>query len=547
VTRWPRWSESVRSAVLVAAVVVVGLFAEWRSVGFSEPGLWLPDLTVGVALAGVGAALRLRGDRRMGSLMVAAGLAWFAGNFAEASSEWLSWGAVHLRLVHRAIIFAALAMFPVGRVHDRLERMLIVVAFAGVLVDLADNEWWTIGWATSLVAVYAVVVRRRTAFRRTAGFLVLPVMVVFSTVLVSVSAMLLVVGAAGAPRIAVLTYQAGVVVTAVLLVLRASEWQRRTMEVADAVVELTFGPASNVRDLLSQALRDPSVEVVFATPDDSGRNAGWVDEVGCPVTSLSSTGRAVVPIMVDGQLAAEVASNVDFDALPMLLEAVESATRLAAKNARLRSSLRREIDLLAASRLRLLSAADQQRAALADQLEREAGQTLVRMRHLLEGIAPGADQAVEEAAKRSITRLQGLEGDLHSLAAGLGPTVLTRGGLTEALNHLADGGSVPITVAVDTSARVMPPATARTIYFVCAEGISNAVKHATASSVHISLKSTGDRWVLMIVDDGCGGADRSTGSGLQNIADRVSALGGHFDVTSSIGAGTRLTVELPCG
>jgi signal transduction histidine kinase len=252
-----------------------------------------------------------------------------------------------------------------------------------------------------------------------------------------------------------------------------------------------------------------------------------------------------VPIVVDGRPVAEVASMVDFERLPTLLAAVASATRLAADHARLRSDLRREIDLLAASRRRLLTAADRERAELADQLEREAGHTLTQIRGLLERMSTGRDDAVDDAARRSMERVDNLESDFDSLAAGLGPTALSNGGLEVALEQLADAGSVPVTLALDGPIGSVPSIVASTIYFVCAEGIANAVKHARANRVWVTLESSKGCWVLRIMDDGCGGADMSTGSGLQRLADRVGALGGQLHLESPVGAGTRLIVELP--
>lgn len=528
------------------AVVIVGLFAEWRWTGFAEPSVWLPDLTVGVLLAVLGVGLRAREAERVGSLVVLAGLAWFAGNFASEPTGWIAWSADHLALVHRAFIVAALVMFPSGRTRDRVERVVIIAAFAGaVLPAVARDEWWTIAWASGLLVLFGFSMCRRSALLRAGGYLVLPVMATFWTVLVTTAAMRLILGDTPAPRVEILVYQAGVIATSAFLLNRAAEWRRRTLDVADAVVEVTFGPAGNVRDLLSQALRDPTVEIVFAVERDG--TVSWVDEAGGPAARSSRDGRAVVPIVVDGRPVAEVASTVDFEALPGLLTAVASATRLAADHARLRADLRREIDVLAASRRRLLSAADRERGALAAQLEREAGKTLEQIRELLEGVGCGRDEALDEAVRRSRQRLEGVENDFESLAAGLGPAALMTGGLGEALGQLVDGGTVRVTLEVDGRIDAVPPAAASTIYFVCAEGIANAVKHASATGIGVVLASNASGCVLQVIDNGCGGAAATSGSGLQRLADRVGALGGTLAVDSPVGAGTRLTVELPCG
>ena len=138
------------------------------------------------------------------------------------------------------------------------------------------------------------------------------------------------------------------------------------------------------------------------------------------------SGRAVVPIRVDGRIVAELASEVDFAGLPDLLAAVGSATGLAAENARLRSRLRRQVELLQASRGRLLSVADEERLHLGEQLEREVGETMALMHEVLDELPPVADDAIDAAIRRSQDRLVGLDSDLHGLAAGLGPAVLAR-------------------------------------------------------------------------------------------------------------------------
>jgi signal transduction histidine kinase len=85
-----------------------------------------------------------------------------------------------------------------------------------------------------------------------------------------------------------------------------------------------------------------------------------------------------------------------------------------------------------------------------------------------------------------------------------------------------------------------------TAYFVVAEALTNAIKHAGAARVQVRARVDDDRLRLEVWDDGRGGADPD-GSGLTGIRDRVSALGGTVRIISDAGAGTRLEVELPCG
>ena len=114
-----------------------------------------------------------------------------------------------------------------------------------------------------------------------------------------------------------------------------------------------------------------------------------------------------------------------------------------------------------------------------------------------------------------------------------------------ALQQLADDGNVSVTLACIGPIDNVSSTVATTLYFACAEGIANAVKHSMAIRVEVTLEVTSSSCTLTVADDGCGGADMSAGSGLQSLADRVSAFGGRLRVMSRVGAGTRLTVELP--
>ena len=86
-----------------------------------------------------------------------------------------------------------------------------------------------------------------------------------------------------------------------------------------------------------------------------------------------------------------------------------------------------------------------------------------------------------------------------------------------------------------------------TAWFVCAEAVTNAVKHAGATSAAIRIIRRDDQLVLTITDDGAGGADDTRGSGLRGLADRVEALGGRLAVDSAPARGTSVTAELPLG
>ena len=84
-------------------------------------------------------------------------------------------------------------------------------------------------------------------------------------------------------------------------------------------------------------------------------------------------------------------------------------------------------------------------------------------------------------------------------------------------------------------------------YFVAAEAVTNAIKHAGGTRIEVTGERAGDRFRLRVVDDGTGGARVAPGGGLAGLADRLDALGGSLTVVSPPGQGTTVTAELPCG
>ena len=200
---------------------------------------------------------------------------------------------------------------------------------------------------------------------------------------------------------------------------------------------------------------------------------------------------------------------------------------------------------LAASRSRLADAAAAERRRIEQDLHDGAQQ---RLNALLIRLRLGAEQ-VADAPETAVERLQSAEQELsgaieelRELAHGIHPSALRERGLAQALAELASRSAVPVQLEL-TPTRL--DATAElTAYFLVAEAITNARKHAHATSISVRATLSHGLLHIVIADDGQGGADESAGSGLQGLRDRVEAIGGSFALQSDAG-GTAVLAMLP--
>ena len=135
--------------------------------------------------------------------------------------------------------------------------------------------------------------------------------------------------------------------------------------------------------------------------------------------------------------------------------------------------------------------------------------------------------------------------ELRDLARGIAPPVLADRGLIAAVQSLADRGRASLTVTVANGGASIPPAVENAAYFVIAEALTNATKHASGCTARVGLALHPDTLIVDVTDDGPGGAD-PTGSGLTGLRARVEALDGTLTLTSPHHGPTHLHAELPC-
>jgi signal transduction histidine kinase len=136
--------------------------------------------------------------------------------------------------------------------------------------------------------------------------------------------------------------------------------------------------------------------------------------------------------------------------------------------------------------------------------------------------------------------------ELRELARGLHPAILADSGLHPALKARARRSSVPVNLDVQVDRR-LPEPVETAAYYTVSEALTNAAKHARATTADIKMTESDGVLHLHVHDDGRGGAGFSRGSGLIGLKDRAEALGGRLRLQSPPGAGTALEITLPIG
>jgi signal transduction histidine kinase len=534
-----------RLGLVGLAGVAVGVAAEWVGIGWGEPGQWIPDLAVGWTFIGCGLiAAGKRPESRIGWLMVATGFTWFLGNFSEVDVPAIAWIAAHAVYLHRGPLVHLLLSYPSGRTTSRVTRGAIAVGYAvAIITPLWRNEVTTILLAGLLVIVSTYNCVRSVGWLRRARRIGLTAAIGLSLVLGTTAAARLLLPSGDAIGPSLLAYEVTLCLVAggLLAGLLAAPW--RGTPVADLVVEVGEARSSTIRGELTQALGDPSLEIGYWLP-----NLGtYVDAEGRTLAlPQPGSGRSMTVLEHDGQPLAALLHDPAVLDDPGLVQGVASAAQLAAANAKLRAGVQAQVEELAASRRRLLEAADEQRRLLERRLHDGAA---ARLRELAVILRRGESSATSERTRAQIARAEDqlshtLE-DLRRLATGLHPRALAEHGLQNALAEIAH--DVPIPVDLEVTSVQLPPRINAAVYFICAEALTNTAKHAAASHVTVRVRSIDGQLNVEVADDGIGGADLSRGSGLNGLADRIATLGGKLHIESGAGRGTRLAAEIPLG
>ena len=573
------WALAIAGAVVLGAQVV--LISE---AGFvSDQGLWIAlDIFIGGGFVGVGLfAWYRRPDNRVGALMVATGFAWLLGLFGLTEPPLLFTVGVLFNNLFVAAAVHLLLAFPSGRLLNKVDRALVAFSYVTVtvmfippllayepaahgctgcpenllLIESSPSFFltWYDGLAVLGILSLSLVVFRLIGRWRTASpplrRIVTPLFLAGGALMVLLATLLFF------SLVGIETHEwfwyATLIPFGLVPYLFLGSLVRARMLRGGAVGDLVgmIGgrvPAQKLRDALAVALNDPSLQLAYWIPeseryvDSTGRRIDCPEEFRDRATSevRLDDGRLVAMLIHDTQLLDE----------PELIEAVGGAAALALEKERLDAELRAKVAELRESRVRMIAFGLAERRRLERDLHDGAQQRLVSLaldlRLARAAVRDDPDRAEELLTGAADELSRALE-ELRELARGIHPAVLSDRGLDPALEALASRTPLPVEVEAKIGERLDEPVELAA-YFVVAEALTNVVKYAHAERARITVGRQNGSVRVAVSDDGIGGADPSSGTGLRGLADRINALGGRLEVASEPGRGTTVTASIPC-
>ena len=563
---WTLWAIAVAGIGIVTVTLVLGL------VSSQLDRLGLQSLLVGwvvipYVVSGILAWWR-RPESRLGPLMLATGFAT-----ALAPLQWVDQPALYsighlFDMLPAALFLHVFLAFPTGTLTRLPERVVVIACYVAVLgLQLAkillgvspENvlavsansalanrvEGIQLTFVALLLLVGGVLLFLRTRREGRTGRRPTALLVdAFGLALVML-ALLYVAGTLSWPAfdtIRLITF-ASLGLAPVVFLIALLDARLARGEVAALMVELGDHPTEDLQAPLARALRDPSLTLAYWLPE----YGSWADQNGHPVTAPQPDDRRALRIISrDDEPLAALLFDRTLEDEPELLDAVAAAAGIALENGRLQAELRARLQELQGSRVRVLEAGQRERQRLERNLHDGAQQRLVALSLELGllGESSGADPETRARLARAKAEVAASLEELRDVARGIYPAVLTNHGLAVALESLAGAAAVPVRLDIDLPDRLPEPIEVAA-YYVVSESLTNAGKHARATAVDVKVSRIADMVVVEVADDGVGGADPATGSGLHGLSDRVQALGGRLHISTSAD-GTRVKAEIPC-
>jgi len=581
---------ALAGGLLAAAAAVIALTGgQPDSVGLAERYAIIVALPIAAGLY----AWRDGRHARFGRVLIALGFIWALPSLSTASGDLaFTLGRIGGWVAEVALIYAILS-FPTGRLPGRVDRWIFGLAIADLALLFLPSllfvdgfpqpsQWTTCetgscpGNAFQVVTdepafvAEAVVPLRELLLAGLMGATVVRIVYRFTVatplmrktlapvVFVALARAAALGGGitlrridpgAGATEVAAWVIAFGLPAIALAFLVGLLRWRMLT---ADALLRLAFGmrrdphPAE-LRALIADALGDPSVELAHR---DDASPTGWSDGEGSPMTlPLGEPGRDVTVVDQAGRPVAAIVHDAALVDQHAFVAAVGDYALTWEDNQRLADRVQASLEELRRSRARILAAADDERRRIERDLhdggqqrlvalrmrlelaERTMGRDPLRARALIEEVADDVDTAMEE---------------LRTLAAGVYPSVLADRGLAEALRSAALRSRLPVRVTVEGTETRQPREVETATYFCCLEALQNVAKHAPdAGRVAVALAFSADRLEFAVSDDGPGFDGPADGSGLQNMRDRMAAIGGTLRIETAPGAGTTVSGGVP--
>jgi signal transduction histidine kinase len=579
--------KSLHAALLVAGAVL-GVVAYQVQIdnlgGYTTPARsWA--IVIGAwffLVAGIVAWSR-RPTNRLGPLMTAAGLALLLRQLRYSHNSLLFTTFFIVGELAYWVVANAVFAYPSGRVIDRAERALIRVGYGAtfaftlaiLLVDdgsrplrffdpaprksvllvhgnadaaiALQKAFVIVVWGVLAVAAIALLIRKLVQATPRARRILAPLLL--AAIAVALRAVFESAFTFGSPPAQVKEYLfwwqiAAFIGLPVALLVGFLRARLARASVGDLVLELERTPPQGIRDALSRALGDMTLEIFFWLPD----RQTFVDATGRSVDLPTDGHRTITMLEHYGERLAALVHDPSLLDEPKLVEAAGAAARLALENARLQAETRAQLEEVRQSRARIVTAADQERQRIERDIHDGAQQRLValglQLRSAQRRIGDSSDPQVDRLLAAAVDELKVAVEELRELARGVHPAILTEDGLAAALESLVSRTPFPVELKADEGR--LPSQVEATAYFLACEALANSVKHSEASRATIRAQRHNGLLVVEVEDDGIGGANASNGSGLRGLADRVEALGGRFRVETPATGGTRIVGEIPC-
>ena len=507
-----------RVAIVTGVVTMLGIAAlatraDEHAAGGSAT---LTGRDVGVGLAFGLAAIAATGPMRQRLWIASVGLAWLAGSLLLPALS-----------LHQAVLAVVLLAAPTGTVRGWLRLTLALLGSVLVAGEVLPQPAIA-GYFLVVAGVVWVFAQRReasTVFACCAGILVSLVLAFGWWVVPRGTSASTVLAA----------YEA--ILALVALGLSAATWldAKGHARLADRVLGgRTIAGLEGLRQVLASALRDGDLTVELVDPAGTDSPPGDTSP-GSRGTSLPvRDGEDVVAVVTTRSAAlADVPTAV----------AVAAAVRLTVANLRLNQAQARQASEVQDSRVRLLAAVDRERQRVAALLRDDAGAHLERALVGLGAADCAGAPGMSDLKHLVKTEIAAASAEVERIVAGVPPTALGSGRLRSAITALAARSPVPVTLELADDA-VADAAIETALFYVCSEALTNIAKHSGATHGAIRLMCASGELVLVINDNGQGGAN-GEGSGLGGLRDRMATFGGSLAVRSSPGGGTVIAAAVP--